>query len=151
PDPDRTSGLDQEVSLHELTHGVSNRMHNNAAGLTLPTSRGMGEGWSDFYALSLLAQPGDDPHGIYAVGGYSTLQLVPGYTDNYYYGIRRFPYATISTVGPNGRPHNPLTFADIDPGRIDLTDGAFPRGPGGSIDAFEVHNVGEVWCAALWE
>ena len=111
----------------------------------------MGEGWGDFYGLSLLSQPGDDPHGIYAVGGYSTLQIVAGFTDNYYYGIRRFPHATMSTVGANGKPHNPLTFADIDPTQINVTDGAFPRGPIGSAAAFQVHNIGEVWCAALWE
>jgi subtilisin-like proprotein convertase family protein len=151
PDPDRSSGLDQDVLLHELTHGTSNRLHNNAAGLAAPMSRGMGEGWSDFYALSLLSQPGDDPHGIYAEGGYVTFQQAPGYTDNYYYGVRRFPYATISTVGPNGKPHNPLTFADIDPAQINLADGAFPQGPIGSSNAFEPHNVGEVWCSALWE
>jgi subtilisin-like proprotein convertase family protein len=151
PDPDRSSGLDQEILIHEMTHGTSNRLHNNAAGLDATMSGGMGEGWSDFYALSLLAQPGDDPHGIYASGGWSTLGIAPGFTDNYYYGIRRFPYATISTVGPNGRPHNPLTFADIDPAQIDLTDGAFPRGPIGVNNAFQVHNIGEVWCSALWE
>ncbi len=151
PTPDRTSGLDQEILIHELTHGTSNRLHNNAAGLNTTMSGGMGEGWSDFYALSLLSQPGDDPHGIYAVGGYSTLAIVAGFTDNYYYGIRRFPHATISTVGANGRPHNPLTFADIDPTQINVTDGAFPRGPIGSSAAFQVHNVGEVWCSGLWE
>ncbi len=150
-DPDRSSGLDQEIIIHELTHGTSNRLHNNGAGLNAPMSGGMGEGWSDFYALSLLSRPGDDPHGIYAMGGYSTLGIVAGFTDNYYYGIRRFPHATISTVGPNGRPHNPLTFADIDPAQINLTDGAFPRGPIGSGTAFQVHNIGEVWCSALWE
>ena len=79
-----------------------------------------------------------------------TLGIFSGYTDNYYYGIRRFPYATISTVGPNGKPHNP-TFADVDPTQINLTDGAFPRGPIGSGNAFEVHNTGEIWCSALWE
>ncbi|HKQ76116.1 MAG TPA: M36 family metallopeptidase [Blastocatellia bacterium] len=151
PTPDRSSGLDQEVMLHELTHGTSNRLHNNAAGLNTTMSGGMGEGWSDFYALSLLSEPGDDQSGIYAVGGYSTLQIVAGFTDNYYYGIRRFPHARISTVGPNGKPHNPLTFADIDPTQINLTDGAFPRGPIGSATAFQVHNIGEVWCAGLWE
>ena len=85
------------------------------------------------------------------MGGYSTLAILPGFTDNYYYGIRRFPHATRSTVGPNGQPHNPLTFADIDPTQINLTDGAFPRGPIGSSAAFQVHNVGEVWCSGLWE
>ena len=151
PDPDRSSGVDQEILIHELTHGTSNRLHNNGAGLNATMSGGMGEGWGDFYGLSLLSQPGDDPHGIYAVGGYSTLQIVAGFTDNYYYGIRRFPHATKSTVGANGKPHNPLTFADIDPTQINLTDGAFPRGPIGSAAAFQVHNIGEVWCSALWE
>ena len=51
-------------------------------------------------------------------------KLSAGYHDNYYYGIRRFPYAVKSTVGPNGKPHNPLTFADIDPTQINLSDGA---------------------------
>src|SRR5262245_34020748 len=151
PNPDRTSGLDQDVLLHELTHGTSNRLHNNGSGLAAAMSGGMGEGWSDFYALSLLSQPGDDPHGIYAAGGWVTLGIVSGFTDNYYYGIRRFPYATISTVGANGKPHNPMTFADVDPTQINLTDGAFPRGPIGSANAFEVHNTGEIWCATLWE
>lgn len=151
PNPDRTSGLDQEILIHELTHGTSNRLHANAAGLNTTMSGGMGEGWSDFYSLSLLSQPGDDPHGVYAAGGWSTLEIDPGYTNNYYYGIRRFPYATITTVGPNGKPHNPLTFADIDPTQINLTDGAFPRGPIGSGAAFQVHNIGEIWCSALWE
>jgi hypothetical protein len=136
PTPDRTSGLDQEVLLHELTHGTSNRLHSNAAGLNATMSGGMGEGWSDFYALSLLSQPGDDQNGVYAMGGYSTLLITAAYTDNYYYGIRRFPHAVRSTVGPNGMPHNPLTFADIDPSQINLTDGAFPRGPIGSANAF---------------
>jgi subtilisin-like proprotein convertase family protein len=149
--PDRTSGLDQEILIHELTHGTSNRLHNNASGLGTTMSGGMGEGWSDFYALSLLSQPADDPNGIYAVGGYSTLEIVAGFTDNYYYGIRRFPHAVMTTVGANGNPHNPLTFADIDPAQINLTDGAFPRGPIGSSTAFQVHNIGEVWCAGLWE
>lgn len=152
PTPDRSSGLDQEVMLHELTHGTSNRLHANAAGLNTTMAGGMGEGWSDFYALSLLSQPADDPHGVYAAGGYSTLQLVSGFTDNYYYGIRRFPYATITTLGSNGKPHNPLTFADIDQPQINLSDGAFPPSPiFAGNPAFEVHNAGEVWCSALWE
>lgn len=151
PTPRRTSGLDQEIVIHELTHGLSNRLHNNASGLTNTMSRGMGEGWSDFYALSLLSTSGEDPHAVYAVGGYSTLGIVAGFTDNYYYGIRRFPHSTKTTVGTNGKPHNPLTFADIDPLQINLTDGAYGPGPIGSATAFQVHNIGEVWCAGLWE
>lgn len=151
PNPDRVSGLDQEILLHELTHGTSNRLHNNANGLNNTMSGGMGEGWSDFYARAMTSGPDENVNGVYAAGGYSTLQIVAGYTDNYYYGIRRFPYALISSLGPNGKPHNPLTFADIDPAQINLTDGAFPRGPIGSSSAFAVHNIGEVWASALFE
>jgi subtilisin-like proprotein convertase family protein len=151
PNPDRVSGIDQEILLHELTHGTSNRLHNNANGLNNTMSGGMGEGWSDFYARAMTSSPDEDVNGVYAAGGYSTLQIVAGYTDNYYYGIRRFPYAVMSSLGPNGKPHNPLTFADIDPAQINLTDGAFPRGPIGSSSAFAVHNIGEVWASALFE
>jgi hypothetical protein len=151
PTPDRSSGLDHEVLIHELTHGTSNRLHNNASGLTTVMARGMGEGWSDFYGRALLSTAAEDPNGIYASGGWVTHQLSAGYTDNYYYGIRRFPYAVMSNVGTNGKPHNPLTFADIDSAQMSATDGAFPRNPLFGGAAFEVHNVGEVWCMALLE
>ena len=135
PTPDRSSGLDQEVMLHELTHGMSNRLHNNATGLNTNMAPGMGEGWSDFYARALLSTADEDVNGVYATGGWVTHALAPGYTNNYYYGIRRFPHAVRTSVGPNGKPHNPLTFADIDPTQINLTDGAFPRGPFGGSGA----------------
>ena len=151
PNPDRTSALDQDILIHELTHGTSNRLHNNGNGLNNTMSGGMGEGWSDFYARAMTSGPDEDVNGVYAAGGYATLQIIAGFTDNYYYGIRRFPYSVITNLGPNGKPHNPLTFADIDPAQINLTDGAFPRGPIGSSSAFQVHNVGEVWASALFE
>jgi Fungalysin metallopeptidase (M36)/Bacterial Ig domain len=151
PIPDRSSGLDQEVVLHELTHGLSNRLHNNSRGLVSNMSRGLGEGWSDFFARALLSTEDEDVTGVFATGGWVTHSLAPGYTDNYYYGIRRFPRAVRTTLGPNGKPHDPLTFADIDQTQINLTDGAFPRGPIGSNFADVVHNMGEVWAGALLE
>ncbi|HSK70211.1 MAG TPA: M36 family metallopeptidase, partial [Pyrinomonadaceae bacterium] len=152
--PNRDGDLDNEIVLHELTHGTSNRLHNNASGLTATTSRGMGEGWSDFYARAILSSADEDVDGLYTTGGYATHLASAGYTNNYYYGIRRFPYAVKTTVGANGKPHNPLTFADTNPNTIDLTDGAFPRGifgAGGTAGATAVHNVGEIWCMALLE
>jgi hypothetical protein len=149
--PDRSSALEHDVLLHELTHGTSNRLHNNAAGLTTLMSVGMGEGWSDFYARALLSTEDEDPAGIYSTGGWVTHRLTAGYTDNYYYGIRRFPYASITQLGANGRPHNPLTFADVDPTQINLTDGAYARNPLTSSASLEVHNLGEIWASALFE
>ncbi len=150
PNPDIDGNLDADVVIHELTHGTSNRLHGNASGLSSNMSRGMGEGWSDFYAHALLSEPSDPINGIYTTGGYDTYLLGSIGTNNYYYGIRRFPKAVMAfTGGASNRPHNPLTFADIDATQINLGDGAFPPSGGGFAD--QVHNAGEVWSSALWE
>jgi hypothetical protein len=99
----------------------------------------------------LLSTAGEDPNGIYAAAPWVTNLLAAGFTDNYYYGIRRFPYAVFTNVGGNGKPHNPLTFADIDSAQIDTSDGAYPSSPIIANNAFEVHNIGEIWCMALLE
>lgn len=141
--PNRDGDLDHEVMWHEITHGTSNRLHANGSGLQTDTAGGMGEGWSDFYGIAMLAQltpDGDDGQRLYAAGAYDTR--------NYYRAIRRFPYAVKSAVAANGRSHNPLTFADTDPAQIDVSDAAFPVAPG---QANEVHNLGEIWCVTLIE
>jgi N-acetylneuraminic acid mutarotase len=149
--PHRTSGIDHDVLLHELTHGLSNRLHSNGNGLTTTMAQSLGEGWSDFYARALLSTADEDPNAIYPTGAWITYLMRSDYTNNYYYGIRRFPYAVKSNAGANGKPHNPLTFADIDSSQIDTTDGAYARNPSIGDTAFEVHNAGEVWCMALLE
>ncbi len=145
PTPERDGALDATIVLHEMTHGLSNRLIGNANGLIWDVGNGMGEGWSDFYALSLThnsnAYP---PDAEYAAGAYATYQLV-GLTDNYLYGIRRFPYSTDNTV-------NPLTWADVDDVTYDES-GGLPVSPlgFGFNGALEVHNVGEIWALSLWE
>jgi len=152
PTPDYDGTTDVDIIIHEVTHGTSNRLHGNTAGLTTNMARGMGEGWGDFYAHAMLSEPTDPIDGIYTTGGYATYLGSAGYTGNYYYGIRRFPKAIMSsTGGPNNRPHNPLTFADVDATQSNITDGAFARGPFGSTTVDQVHNMGEVWNSALWE
>jgi hypothetical protein len=149
PSPDFDGSLDADVVIHELTHGLSNRLHGNASGLANNMSRGMGEGWSDFYAHCMLSEPSDPINGIYTTGGYAKYGSVVNFA-NYYYGVRRFPKAVMAFTGPNGRPHNPLTFADIDSSQSNLSDGAFsPASTGSSND--DVHAAGEVWSSALWE
>lgn len=144
--------VDADVIIHELTHGLSNRLHGNAAGLGSNMSRGMGEGWGDFYGHAMLSEPTDDPAGIYTTGAYDTYRHrgAPNQYNNYYFGIRRFPKAVISSLGgPNNRPHNPLTFADIDSTQANVSDGAFSPPFTGTSD--QVHAMGEVWSSMLWE
>ncbi len=147
--PHIDGSLDADIVIHELAHGLSNRLHGNSFGLFNDMSRALGEGWSDFFGLAMLSQPDDPIDGIYTVGAYATFVSVntPG---NSYYGIRRFPTAIMSSVGgPNGRPHNPLTFADIDQTQLNISDGAFTPRNDGTPD--QVHRAGEIWCNALWE
>ena len=145
---DRDGSLDSEILIHELTHGLTNRLIGNAAGLIWDPGAGLGEGWSDFYALSLLNNTNaDDPNGKYALGAYATYKLfgVSSYTDNYLYGIRRFPYSTNNSI-------NPLTWADADDYTNNLSGGIAADPLGFNIGgAGEVHNVGEIWALTLWE
>ena len=160
PTPDYDGTGDAEVIIHEVTHGLSNRLHGNASGLSTNMARGMGEGWSDFYSYTMLAEPSDPINGIYTTGGYATYLAAAGYTSNYYSGIRRFPRAPITFLGPNGKPHNPFTFRYLNSDCNTLIgtttsnpppSSAYPRGPFGVSQCDAVHNAGEVWSSALWE
>ncbi len=146
PTPDRDGDFDDVVLLHEYTHGLSNRLVGGGVGISATATGGMGEGWSDFYGMGLLADPASDPNAVYPGGSYATLNFVAGMTTNYYYGIRRYPYTTDMTK-------NPLTFRDIDPTQASPHTG-IPLSPlfgSSNSNPSEVHNVGEVWCMALWE
>lgn len=122
------SSFDQTIIIHEYVHGLSTRLiggPNNGFGLTGQQSGGMGEGWSDWYALTMLAGPDDALDADYVVGGYSTRDFVSG--------VRYFPYSTKMA-------RNPVTYADIDPATSNVFD-----------NPSQVHAVGEAWCVALWE
>jgi hypothetical protein len=101
----------------------------------------MGEGWSDFFALALLADPAADVDAAFPMGAYATYHgFGSQFEQKYYYGIRRYPYCTDTNK-------NPLTFADIDPARASAHTGV-PRsplsGPFNPVMAGEVHGQGEV-------
>jgi len=101
----RHTALDSDVVFHEFVHGVSNRLVGgrlDAQGLQQPQSRGMGEGWSDYFALTV--QSFNSPAIKEVTGDWVTGR--PG-------GIRMHPYssnypATYGSVGtpPYNREHN---------------------------------------------
>ncbi|HEX9959764.1 MAG TPA: M36 family metallopeptidase, partial [Pyrinomonadaceae bacterium] len=148
PTPDRDGALDNQMIVHELTHGLSSRLHGNASGLNANISRGMGEGWSDFYALALLSEPTDNIFGTYTIGGYlaNGLSSAP-----YYYGLRRFPVALKQSTGANGLPHNPVTLANINAGNCTNFPSAFPPNQPAGVNCDQIFNIGELWTLALWE
>ena len=140
--PDIDGDLDTEIVLHEYTHGLSNRLVGGGVGIGELQSAGMGEGWSDFYALALLSTASDDVNANYAAGAYATKDFFGG-TQNYYFGIRRYPYST-------NLAKSPLTFKDIDPAQAS----SHPGVPVNALfvgDPSEVHSQGEVWCVTLWD
>jgi extracellular elastinolytic metalloproteinase len=57
------TALDSDVVFHEFVHGVTNRLvggRRDARGLQQPQSRGMGEGWSDYFALTIQNHRADE-------------------------------------------------------------------------------------------
>jgi hypothetical protein len=151
PTPNRDSDLDAEAILHEYTHGLSSRLVGGGVGISQLQTVGMGDGWSDFYALSLLSQSGDDANGSYPMEGYVSYEDL-SMTENYYYGLRRYPCSTSLAM-------NPLTFKDIDPTQADYCASVAPLSPLWlaqynscvQIPVDDTHNIGEVWSVILWD
>jgi Zn-dependent metalloprotease len=54
PNPDRDSSVDGDVVFHEFGHGISNRLIGNGSTALSGTQSGaMGEGWSDYWAITI--------------------------------------------------------------------------------------------------
>ncbi|KAI9453869.1 Fungalysin metallopeptidase-domain-containing protein [Lactarius psammicola] len=88
--PHRDGALENDIVIHENTHGVTNRMTGGGTGRCLQTTEagGMGEGWSDTLA-NWNAQ------------GATTVDFVLGqYVINNPAGIRSHPYSTSATTNP---------------------------------------------------
>jgi len=141
--PDRDGTIDNGISAHEWGHYMHNRL---VQVLGTRQSRSMGEGWGDFLALINTVEENDDFEGVYTTGPYATYRFVlnTNYVDNFYFGIRRFPYSTDMTK-------NALTFRNIGGATSNLpTTPISPLNWQNSGNS-EVHNAGEIWCTMLWE
>ena len=119
--------IDNGIVAHEYGHGISNRLTGGPANSScLQNAEQGGEGWSDYMALMMTTNWGTataaDGALARPVGTYAWGETATGA------GIRNYPYSTNLAV-------NPLTYANM---------GVAPIGT-------EIHNTGEVWCAALWE
>jgi extracellular elastinolytic metalloproteinase len=122
--PRRDGDFDNGIIIHEYGHGVSNRLTGNGVGLFQLQSRGMGEGWSDFWALMLTQKSAAETTAGRGIGTYALGQPTTGA------GIRDFKYDFDITN------QNLETFLN------------FGTGPGQSV---AVHDAGTRWAAALWD
>ncbi len=142
PEPERDSSTDFGIVAHEWMHYMSNRLIGNANGLNNNQGGSMGEGWGDWNGLTQIVRTGDDLDGVYTTGAWATYLLWTNYQDNYYYGIRRYPYST-------RMDRFPLTFKDIGTGAV--FPAGVPRNTNIPTTPSEVHNAGEIWSEMLWE
>jgi hypothetical protein len=101
PVPSRDSDLDSGVIVHEYGHGISNRLTGGPSNVScLGNAEQMGEGWSDWLALTLTTHPSDTATTVRGIGTYVIFEPPDGG------GIRPTPYTTDLAV-------NPTTYGDI--------------------------------------
>ncbi|KAG8695806.1 hypothetical protein FRC08_007549 [Ceratobasidium sp. 394] len=95
--PNRDGALENDIVVHEMTHGISNRLTGGGTGRCLQTNEagGMGEGWSD--AMADITECKVVPVPDFTLGSYVT---------NNPKGIRSYPYSTNTAT-------NPLTYGSL--------------------------------------
>ncbi len=116
--------LDNGIIVHEYGHGISTRLTGGPpnSGCLNNAEQG-GEGWSDYFALMMTTN-----WATATVGDGPNARPVGTYAAGQFAtgsGIRSYPYSTNLAV-------NPLTYANV-------------------ATNTEVHAIGEVWCAVLWD
>jgi extracellular elastinolytic metalloproteinase len=95
--PNRDGALENDIVVHEYTHGLTNRLTGGGTGRCLQTTEagGMGEGWSDALADWTEQTSAASVSADFSMGTYV-------YTKN----IRDYPYSTSKTT-------NPLTYGSL--------------------------------------
>jgi hypothetical protein len=133
------SGDEADVVYHEYTHGLSNRLVVDAAGVsTLGNIQAgsMGEAWSDWYAFDYLVSkslvkdtnaPGEVRVGQYVGAGQDLIRTQP----------LDCPVGTTAAACPGTPGAGPGGYTYGDFGRI--------------IGSPEVHADGEIWGETLWD
>jgi extracellular elastinolytic metalloproteinase len=120
----RHTAHDADVVFHEYTHGLTNRLVGGTRlghALDAPQSEGMGEGWSDFFALTIQ----------------NYFRAKQGQPERFVVG----PWVVDDPTGIRSNPYDdnyPFTYGNVT---------TFPRSPRTGLP--DEHQTGEIWCAAL--
>ncbi|KAK0201228.1 Fungalysin metallopeptidase-domain-containing protein [Desarmillaria ectypa] len=89
--PNRDGAVQNDIVVHEFTHGITNRLTGGGTGWCLQTTEasGMGEGWSD--AMSEWTEQKSRNITDFVTGTWVVDSPA---------GVRRYPYSTDSSVNP---------------------------------------------------
>ncbi|MGH3018686.1 MAG: M36 family metallopeptidase [Gaiellaceae bacterium] len=125
----RDGDFDTGIIFHEYGHGISNRLTGGPGINCLGGNEQAGEGWSDYYAITLLMNPElDDPATTRGLVPYVLFQ--PNRQGN---GLRPRPYSRTMEI-------QPFTYDSIKTnGWLNGTSLALP------------HGLGHGWAATLWD
>lgn len=122
-DPDRDSDFDAGVISHEYGHGVSNRLTGGRnTAVCLQNAEQMGEGWSDWFGITLTTSPSDTALTPRGVGTYVIFEPADGT------GIRPTAYSTDMSVSP-------FTYSGV----------------ANAAQISQPHGIGYIWNSMLWE
>ncbi|WP_134773310.1 M36 family metallopeptidase [Ornithinimicrobium flavum] len=125
----RDGDYENGIIIHEYGHGVSNRLTGGPNINCLSGQEQMGEGWSDYLAITMLMDPAvDRPEQARGMGPYALFQ-----DDRSGNGIRPRPYSRNMEI-------QPFTYDRIRTGG--WLEGATLAAP---------HGVGHAWAATLWD
>ncbi|MBS1563433.1 MAG: M36 family metallopeptidase [Bacteroidetes bacterium] len=122
--PANDGAVDAGVVCHEYGHGISNRLTGGPANSScLNNAEQAGEGWSDYMAMMMTTN-----WATASLSDGAVAHPIGNYVTNQAVtggGIRRYPYSTNMSIDPH-------TYSDM-------------------ISSGEVHDIGEIWCSALWD
>ena len=121
--PIRDGCLDNGLVTHEYGHGISRRLVGGPSNVNaLDNQENMNEGWSDYIALMMTMESGDQGTDVRGLDTYLLGQATTGT------GVRPFPYTTNPAL-------NNLTYANTN----------------NSILLPNSHGLGTMWCTVLWD
>ncbi|MGW0506011.1 M36 family metallopeptidase [Micromonospora sp. NPDC003241] len=125
----RDGDLDAGIIIHEYGHGISLRLTGGPGINCLTGNEQMGEGWSDFFAITTLLDPALDT----ADGSRGLVPYVLYQEDRTGNGLRPRPYS-------RNMETQPFTYDSIKTGGwLNGTSLAAP------------HGIGHGWAAVLWD
>ena len=126
----RDGDFENGIIIHEYGHGISNRLTGGPAVNCLSGNEQAGEGWSDYFAISMLLDPAlDDPNQPRGMGPYALFQP--------------------NRQGAGIRPA--AVLAEHDDPAVHVRLASRPAAGSNGTTLALPHGIGHGWAAILWD